>query len=77
MSIVDPGKTAFAVVKSNYIGAVAGAGATYFGLKKYSSVSKWWMIVGISLTGALAGAYAQKMIKAKSGSNKSSTEAKK
>tara|TARA_R110002153_G_scaffold138386_1_gene288965 strand:- start:426 stop:659 length:234 start_codon:yes stop_codon:yes gene_type:complete len=77
MSVVDPYKTAMSVITSNPIGAVAGAGATFFGVKKYAKVSKWWMLIGLSALGAVGGAYAQKMISAKSGSNKSTKETKK
>lgn len=71
MAVQDPMKQAKTIILSNPVGAVVGAGATYLGLKKYSSVSKWWMIIGISLVGGVAGAYAQRMMKAKSGSQKS------
>tara|TARA_R100000908_G_C3641055_1_gene77280 strand:+ start:160 stop:393 length:234 start_codon:yes stop_codon:yes gene_type:complete len=77
MAVMDPGKTAISLVKTNYIGAVAGAGISYYAIKKKTSITKMWMVVGLSLLGGVAGAYAQSMIKSKGGSLKSSNEAKK
>ncbi len=77
MAAMDTGKTALALVKTNAIGAVAGAGVTYYAIKKKTSISKMWMVVGISLLGGVAGAYAQSKLRSKSGSLKSSEEAKK
>jgi len=75
MAIMDPGKSAIAVVKTNVVGAVVGVGVTYLGIKKFTSIRKWWMVIGLSVLGGYAGAYAQKSISAKSGSKKSSQEA--
>jgi outer membrane lipoprotein SlyB len=58
-------KTATNKVKTNVIGAIAGAGITYWGVKKYTGVSKTWMVLGLSVLGAVAGAYAQSAIQAK------------
>ena len=57
-------KTSAAKVKNNPIGAIAGAGLTYYGLKKSGKVDKMWMLIGLSLVGAYAGAYVQSMASA-------------
>tara|TARA_R110000751_G_scaffold283729_2_gene387145 strand:+ start:495 stop:728 length:234 start_codon:yes stop_codon:yes gene_type:complete len=77
MAALDPGKQAVAIMKNNYIGALLGVGATYMYVTKKTSITKMYMIVGISLLGGVAGGYAQSMLGSKSGSIKSSQEAKK
>lgn len=63
-------KSVTAKVKNNAIGAVVGAGASYWAVKKYTSISGTWKIVGIALLGAVAGAYGQSMISARISSPK-------
>jgi len=58
-------KTATAKVKANVIGTIAGAGITYFAVKKYTGISKTWQLVGLAVLGGVAGAYAQAAIAAK------------
>ena len=58
-------KTATDKVKANVIGTIAGAGLTYFAVKKYTSISKMYLVVGLAVLGGVAGAYAQSSIKAK------------
>jgi outer membrane lipoprotein SlyB len=58
-------KTATTKVKANVIGTIAGAGITYFAVKKYTGVSKTWALVGLAVLGGVAGAYAQAAITAK------------
>ena len=57
-------KKSVAKVKNNTIGAIAGAGLTYYGLKKSGKVSKTWMLIGLSILGGYVGAYAQSMASA-------------
>ena len=58
-------KDVTAKVKNNMIGTIAGAGLTYWAVKKYTGVSGMWKMVGITVLGAVVGAYAQSMINAK------------
>lgn len=58
-------KTATSKVKANVIGTIAGAGLTYLAVKKYTGVSKTWMVLGLAVLGGVAGAYAQSAIQAK------------
>lgn len=76
MAILDSGKTLMATAKTNAVGAVVGAVGTYFAIKKFRPISNRYLMIGVVVAGAFAGAYAQKMIKAKKGLNKSSTAAK-
>lgn len=69
-------KSSVAKVKNNPIGFVAGAGLTFWGVKKYTSVTKMWQIALIAVVGGVAGAYVQGMVTAKAGSKKSANEAK-
>ena len=66
-------KTATDKVKANVIGTIAGAGLTYFAVKKYTGISKTWQLVGLAVLGGLAGAYAQSAIQAKSSTPKAGT----
>jgi hypothetical protein len=77
MAIMDPLKTVGATVRKNPIGAVVGGVAGFYLAKKFTPVTKTWMLVGIGVVGALAGAYAQSKISAKAGSIKSGRAAKK
>lgn len=54
-----------AKVKNNMIGTIAGAGLTYWAVKKYTGISGTWKIVGLTVLGAVVGAYGQSMINAK------------
>ena len=58
-------KTATTKVKANVIGTIAGAGITYFAVKKYTGLTKTWQLVGLAVLGGVAGAYAQSAIAAK------------
>jgi hypothetical protein len=58
-------KTATNKVKANVIGTIAGAGLTYFAVKKYTGISKMYLVVGLAVLGGVAGAYAQSAIQAK------------
>lgn len=66
-------KTATDKVKANVVGTIAGAGLTYFAVKKYTGISKTYIVVAISVLGGLAGAYAQSAIKAKKSTPKKDT----
>ena len=72
----DPLKTSMAYVKNNVVGTIAGAGVTYFAMKRYSSVSNKYLKIGIILAGAVAGAYAQSKLVSKGGFLKSAETAK-
>ena len=61
MEIVKKG---VAKLKNNPIGAIAGAGLTYYGLKKSGKVKKTWVLIALSVLGGYAGAYAQSMASA-------------
>ena len=41
-------KTTMAKVKNNPIGAIAGAGLTYYAVKKSGKVSKMWQLLALS-----------------------------
>jgi glycopeptide antibiotics resistance protein len=58
-------KSAANKVQTNVIGAILGAGATYFAVKKYSSISKTYIVVSLAVLGGVVGAYAQGAITAK------------
>lgn len=68
---------AISTVKSNPIGFVAGAGLTYWGMKKYTSNSKMWVTALGVIVGGVVGSYAQAMILAKKGASASATQATK
>ena len=73
----DPIKQATATVKNNVVGALAGAGLTYFAMNRYTSVSNKFLKIGIVLAGGVAGAMAQSKFGAKAGFRKSAETAKK
>lgn len=64
---------ATAKVKGNVVGAIVGAGATYWAVGKYANVSKMWVRLGLAVLGGVAGAYAQSAITAKKSAPKAST----
>ena len=66
-------KTATDKVKANLIGTLAGAGLTYFAVKKYTGISKTYLVVGLAVLGGVAGAYAQSAIQAKKSTPKKDT----
>ena len=66
-------KTATDKVKANLIGTLAGAGLTYFAVKKYTGISKMYLVVGLAVLGGVAGAYAQSAIQAKKSTPKKDT----
>jgi outer membrane lipoprotein SlyB len=68
---------AISTVKSNPIGFVAGAGLTYWGMKKYTSNSKMWVTALGVIVGGVVGSYVQAMILAKKGASASATQATK
>lgn len=59
-------------VKNNYIGTIAGAGLTWWAAKKYAGITGTWKLVGLTVLGAVAGAYIQGGISAKSSTPKAS-----
>jgi uncharacterized protein YcfJ len=61
-------KEQLAKLTGNPIGAVAGGVVGYFAAKKM--VEKTWALVAVTALGVVAGAYAQSMLKAKSGAPK-------
>jgi hypothetical protein len=68
---------AISTVKANPIGFVAGAGLTYFGIRKYTSNSKLWVTILGTLVGGVVGSYAQGMLVAKKGAKASAAAATK
>lgn len=54
-----------AKVKNNPIGAIGGGVLLWWASKKYMGVEKMWLRAGLTLVGAVAGAYAQSMVKAR------------
>jgi hypothetical protein len=62
---------AISTAKANPIGFVAGAGLTYWGMKKYTSNSKMWVTILGVVVGGYVGSYAQAMMVAKRGAIKS------
>lgn len=66
---------AISTVKANPIGFVAGAGLTYFGMKKYTSNSKMWVTILGTLVGGVVGSYAQGMLVASKGAKASAAAA--
>ena len=64
-------KKAMSTATANPIGFVAGAGLTYYGMKKYVPTSKMWVTVLGVIVGGYVGAYAQAMLLAKKGEKKS------
>lgn len=62
-------------ITSNPIGAVVGAGAFYFGAKKFAKVENTWALVGLAVVGGVVGAMVQAKIKAKQGAPTASTVA--
>jgi len=64
-------KKAISTAQANPIGFVAGAGLTYWGMKKYTSNSKMWVTILGVLAGGYVGAYAQATMIAKKGEKKS------
>ena len=60
-------KTTTAKIKNNPIGAIAGAGLSYYGLKKSGKVNKTWMLIALSVVGGVAGAYIQSKVTSSAG----------
>ena len=54
-------------LKSNPIGAIAGAGAGYLVATKLVKTDKMWMTIAIAVVGGIAGAMVQAKMKAKKG----------
>lgn len=52
-------KNEIAKINSNPIGALVGAVAFYFGVKKFSDVSNTFVLLGITALGAYVGASIQ------------------
>jgi outer membrane lipoprotein SlyB len=69
-------KSVTSKVQNNVVGAVAGAGLAWWASRKYMGVSGIWKTSAAVLVGALVGAYAQSMVKAKSSAPKA-TDVKK
>ena len=68
---------AISTAKSNPIGFVAGAGLTYWAMKKYTSNSKMWVTVLGVIAGGYVGSYAQASLVAKKGAAASAVVATK
>lgn len=66
-------KTTTDKIKANVIGTIAGAGLAYFAIKKYTGISKTYLLVGLAVLGGVAGAYAQSAIVAKKSTPKKDT----
>ena len=60
-------------LKSNPIGAIAGAGAGYLVATKLVKTEKMWMTIAIAVVGGLVGAMVQSNMKAKKGMPTAST----
>lgn len=54
-------------LKSNPIGAIAGAGAGYLVATKLVKSEKMWMTIAIAVVGGILGAMVQSNMKAKNG----------
>lgn len=54
-------------IASNPIGALVGAGAVYFGVKKFANVENKWVLIGLTIVGGVVGAMVQSKMKAKAG----------
>jgi uncharacterized membrane protein YebE (DUF533 family) len=52
-------------VKSNIVGAIGGSVALYFGAKKLMKVENKYVLIGLTLAGAVAGAMVQSKLKSK------------
>ena len=76
MALKDTVKTTTGTLTTNPIGAIVGAIGTYFAIKKFSPISNRYLMIGVVVAGAFAGAYAQKMMIAKKGAVKSGLAAK-
>jgi uncharacterized membrane protein YfcA len=75
MAILDPIKQGKAMVTSNMVGSIVGAGIGYVAIRKRLP-SKWGVYgtVASVILGAYLGAYASKMITAKAGEKKSTAQ---
>ena len=58
-------KTNVGKIQSNPIGAVAGAGAAFWAVKKYTNTRSWWLIAGAAIVGGVVGANVSSMLKTK------------
>ena len=65
MGALDQGKLIKAKVTSNYIGAIIGAAAGYFGAKKYGKITNKYYLAAAAVGGLVVGAYGQSMIGSK------------
>lgn len=54
-------------ITSNPIGALVGAGAMYFGVKKFAKVENKYVLIGLAVVGGVVGAMIQAKMKAKAG----------
>lgn len=52
-------------VTNNPIGAIAGGVAVFYGAKKFANVENKFVLIGLALVGAVAGAMIQAKIKDK------------
>ena len=65
-------KTNVNKIKNNPIGAVAGAAAMFFGAKKYAKIQNNYVLVGLAIVGAIAGANASFYFKTRANAPKAS-----
>jgi hypothetical protein len=65
-------KTSTDKVKGNLLGAAAGGVLVWWASKKYMGVEKMWLRATLAVVGAVVGANAQAMIKAKGSAPKGS-----
>jgi uncharacterized membrane protein len=77
MAVFDPYQRLKATVKTNNLGAVAGAVSGVMLLRRYTPLRGWVGIVVGVFGGAIGGAYAQQNIKGYMGSKKSANSIKK
>lgn len=49
-------------ITSNYIGAIVGGVAVFYGAKKMGKVSNMYALIGLTVLGVYAGAYVQSMV---------------
>lgn len=62
-----------AKVTGNPIGAIVGGAAAFLAAKKLGKVENKWVLIGLTVVGAVAGALVQAKMKAKKGAPTSTT----
>jgi hypothetical protein len=71
MAALDQGKLIKAKITTNYIGAIIGAAAGYYGAKKFGKVSNKMYLAAAVVGGLILGAYGQSMVSSKGKPKKS------